>query len=63
MRHRGGTTREGAGHEDPVFQVECEDGEIRHEAPFATRRDAMNFAEWGHACTTSHLITPMDRGA
>lgn len=59
-RHHSGTTCEGAGHEGPWFEVRCEDGEVRHDRPFGDKAAAKEFAEWGHACTSSHTITPID---
>lgn len=38
------------------FIVLCEDGVIRHDA-FPTRGAAQQWANWGHACTTTHTIT------
>jgi hypothetical protein len=38
--------------------VRCEDGMVRHDAPFATRAEADAFAEWGHICTRQHSFEP-----
>jgi hypothetical protein len=35
------------------FAVYCQDGVRRHSL-FATRRDADEWAQWGHCCTTKH---------
>lgn len=40
-----------------MFRVTCEDGQSRHDAPFATRQEADQFAWWGHVCTAKHTIT------
>ena len=37
----------------------CEDGETRHPCLFATRRDADLWAWWGHCCTHTHEIRPI----
>jgi len=55
-RHNEGTTCEGAGHTGPFFQVECEDGEVRHSLAFADLGSARHWAEWGHCCTNVHTI-------
>ena len=39
--------------------VRCEDGMVRHDAPFATRAEADAFAEWGHICTRQHVLEPV----
>lgn len=46
-------------HGRPVrrFTVTCEDGQVRHREPFATRAEADTFADQGHACTNQHTIT------
>lgn len=41
---------------DDDWIVQCEDGLVRHTAPFPSRGDAQQFAYWGHCCTASHLI-------
>lgn len=38
----------------PRIWVRCEDGEVRHDEPFATMADASYWAEWGHACSNRH---------
>lgn len=40
----------------PLFNVVCEDGVIRHPAPFLLRSDAAEFADQGHCCTNRHDI-------
>lgn len=39
------------------FIVVCEDGWVRHQAPFASSSEASTFAWWGHACTADHVVT------
>lgn len=39
-----------------TYRVVCEDGAIRHQAHFESRRQAEDFAEWGHVCTNRHEI-------
>lgn len=34
--------------------VDCEDGQVRHDRPFANMLLARHFAEFGHCCTTKH---------
>lgn len=36
--------------------VRCEDGKIRHERSFESITAAEHFAEWEHACTTTHTL-------
>lgn len=38
------------------YQVICEDGATRHPAPFSTRREARQWAVWGHCCTRHHKV-------
>lgn len=40
----------------PRWIVRCEDGAIRHRRAFGDLADAERFAEWEHACTTTHTI-------
>ena len=32
------------------FTVHCPDERVRHDEPFESAADAVQFAEWGHAC-------------
>lgn len=43
------------------FKVVCEDGRVRHAETFATRAEAVRWAEWGHACTSHHRVVPDGR--
>jgi hypothetical protein len=40
--------------------VICEDGVSRHDAPFETRAQAAEFANWGHCCINRHRIVTTD---
>lgn len=42
------------------FEVFCEDNAKRHEGTFATRQEALQFAEWGHICTNLHTVRQAD---
>ena len=34
--------------------VRCMDGNVRHEEPFTTMREAQHWAWWGHLCAAHH---------
>lgn len=36
------------------YDVICEDGRVRHKAPFETEREAKTFADYGHLCTAAN---------
>lgn len=55
----GGGTSPGGRHVTGYVAV-CEDGETRHPGVFATRRDADLWAWWGHCCTHTHEIRPVE---
>lgn len=40
----------------PRFVVICEDHKLRHGELFPNRGAAEHFANWGHCCTTNHLV-------
>jgi len=42
------------------FRVRCEDGVVRHDLPFVTKKSAADWAEWGHICTNKHTITELE---
>jgi hypothetical protein len=39
------------------WEVRCEDGVVRHGAPFERRWEAEKWAWWGHICTAQHTVT------
>ena len=39
------------------FTVHCPDGAVRHDDPFDSAADAVQFAEWGHACLAGSAHT------
>jgi hypothetical protein len=44
-----------------VWQVVCEDGQVRHVSPFDTWAEASNWAHWQHGCLAVHTYRPVTR--
>ena len=37
-----------------VWEIVCQDGQVRHDRPFANKREAEYWAHWGHCCLADH---------